>query len=83
MPSYSVVEAKNTLPRLIDRALAGEKIAITRHGKVVAEVRGVVPFDREAWLRSIQELSTMRQRTPPLQVGAAELLRAMYDESPW
>ena len=34
---YSVAEAKNTLPKLIDRALQGEEVVITRHRKPVAE----------------------------------------------
>ena len=37
--SYSVAEAKNTLPKLIDGALQGEEVVITRHGKPVAELR--------------------------------------------
>jgi len=39
--SYSVAEAKNTLPKLIDGALQGEEVVITRHGKPVAELRSV------------------------------------------
>ena len=39
MPTYSVAEAKNRLPSLIDRALEGEEVIITRHGKPVAELR--------------------------------------------
>ena len=33
MTAYSVAEAKNTLPKLIHRALEGEEVIITRHGK--------------------------------------------------
>ena len=43
MTAYSVAEAKNTLPKLIDRALHGEEVVITRHGKPVAELRSVRP----------------------------------------
>jgi len=39
MTNYSVADAKNTLPKLIDRALDGEEVVITRHGKAVAELR--------------------------------------------
>jgi prevent-host-death family protein len=39
--AYSVAEAKNTLPKLVDRALQGEEVIITRHGKPVAELRSV------------------------------------------
>jgi prevent-host-death family protein len=31
--THSVADAKNPLPELIDRALEGEDIVITRHGR--------------------------------------------------
>ena len=57
MPVYGVAEAKNTLPKLIDRALQGEEVVITRHGKPVAELRPVQqrptpPRGTLEWLRS-------------------------------
>jgi prevent-host-death family protein len=33
MSTYSVADAKANLPRLIDRAMQGEEVVITRHGK--------------------------------------------------
>jgi prevent-host-death family protein len=39
MSEYSVANAKTHLPRLIDRAIDGEAVVITRHGKPVAELR--------------------------------------------
>ena len=41
MSKHSVADAKNNLPELIDRALAGEDVTITRHGRPVAELRPV------------------------------------------
>lgn len=41
MTTYSVAEAKNNLSELIDRALNGEGVTITRHGKPVIEFRPV------------------------------------------
>jgi prevent-host-death family protein len=35
MGKHSVVEAKNRLSKLIDRALKGEDVVITRHGQPV------------------------------------------------
>jgi prevent-host-death family protein len=35
MASYSVTEAKRHFSRLIDRALAGEEVVITRRGRPV------------------------------------------------
>ena len=43
VPAYSVVEAKNTLPKLIHRALQGEEVVITRHGKPVARLVPTAP----------------------------------------
>jgi prevent-host-death family protein len=39
MTSYSIPKAEDNLSKLIDEALAGEEVTITRHGKVGAEVR--------------------------------------------
>lgn len=38
MPHYSVAEAKNNLPKLLDRMLAGEEVVITRRGKPIARL---------------------------------------------
>jgi prevent-host-death family protein len=43
MPSYSVAEARNNLSRLIDEALSGEAVTITRHGQAVAELKPTKP----------------------------------------
>jgi prevent-host-death family protein len=39
MSTYSVADAKAGLPRLIDKAMAGEEVIITRHGKPTVELR--------------------------------------------
>lgn len=41
MANYSVADAKNNLSELIDRALKGEGVLITRHGKPVVEFKPV------------------------------------------
>jgi len=41
MGTHSVAEAKNRLPELIDRALKGEDVVITRHGRPVAELKPI------------------------------------------
>jgi prevent-host-death family protein len=43
MASYSVAEAKDNLPKLLDRALAGEEVTITRRGKPIARLVADVP----------------------------------------
>ncbi|MDP1616384.1 type II toxin-antitoxin system Phd/YefM family antitoxin [Phenylobacterium sp.] len=79
MSTYSVADAKNGLPRLIDLALEGEEIVITRHGKPVAELRAIrqVPMAPGAdldWLRA-------RRLTPAgPALSSVELLREMYED---
>jgi prevent-host-death family protein len=43
MASYSVAEAKDNLPKLLDRALAGEEVTITRRGRPIAKLVADVP----------------------------------------
>ncbi|HEY1750168.1 MAG TPA: type II toxin-antitoxin system Phd/YefM family antitoxin [Caulobacteraceae bacterium] len=56
MASHSVAEAKNHLSRLIDRALEGEEVVITRHGapmvvlKAVVRAAGPVTDEELDWL---------------------------------
>jgi len=56
MTQHSVAEAKNQLSYLIDRALAGEDVVITRHGHPVVELKAIRPpvrpltQDDLAWL---------------------------------
>jgi prevent-host-death family protein len=38
MTEYSVAQAKNNLPKLLDRALAGEEVTITRRGRPIASL---------------------------------------------
>ena len=55
MARYSVAEAKNNLPKLLDKALAGEEVTITRRGepivKLVPERAIGKPLDVE-WLKA-------------------------------
>lgn len=43
MTHYSVAEAKNNLPRLLDRMLAGEDVVITRRGKPIGRLTPAKP----------------------------------------
>jgi prevent-host-death family protein len=80
MSTYSVAEAKNKLPQLINRALAGEGVVITRHGRPVVELKPVKanpgPMTEAdwAWLDA--------NRVPRLdpERDAVELVREMRDE---
>jgi prevent-host-death family protein len=78
MTTYSVAEAKNTLPKLIDRALHGEEVVITRHGKPVAELKPLrrqppAPAGTYAWLRS------RRDARPGVGLTSVEILGLLYE----
>ena len=79
MAAYSVAEAKNTLPRLLDKAIGGEKVIITRHGKPVAEIRSLPTLTAEDRKARLLEIASRRLARPPLGMTSVELLNAMYD----
>jgi len=76
--AYSVAEAKNTLPKLIDRALRGEEVVITRHGKPVVELR---PTSRQAAPgKGTHEWLWARTRARPgVGLTSVEILDLMYE----
>lgn len=80
MSTYSVAEAKSGLPSLINRAMAGEEVIITRHGKPVAELRPAAapsaanPRAFYEWLESRR----LKPKGPP--ITSVELLNQIYDE---
>ncbi len=46
MSTYSVAEAKSRLSELIERAMGGEPVVITRHGRPVVELKAVAQQGR-------------------------------------
>lgn len=81
MARYGVAEAKDGLPGLIDKALAGEQVVITRHGRPVVELRALesenARLDRQ---EALERLAELRASLPPLDRTAAEIVREMRDE---
>ncbi|HEY1934592.1 MAG TPA: type II toxin-antitoxin system Phd/YefM family antitoxin [Acetobacteraceae bacterium] len=71
MSTYSVAEAKNNLPRLIDQALRGEHVVVTRHGHPVVELRPVQPAGRPMTEADVAWLDAHRvgKVTPALDAG--------------
>ena len=78
MTHYSVAEAKNNLPKLLDRMLAGEEVVITRRGRPIArlapEEAPVIgfPLDLE-WL----DANRVKPASGPINTaaGVAEMRR--------
>jgi antitoxin (DNA-binding transcriptional repressor) of toxin-antitoxin stability system len=80
MSQHSVVEAKNQLSSLIDRALKGEDVVITRHGTPVVELKAVRPAGRRMTQADFDWLDSVRIDPGPDYPGAVALLRQMRDE---
>lgn len=79
MGTHSVAEAKDRLPELIDRALEGESVVITRHGHPVVELRAIPAHPRPITDADLDCLAA--QRTGPLgSVDAVTLVSEMRDE---
>lgn len=80
MGRHSVVEAKNQLSELIDRALKGEAVVITRHGRPVIELKPISGTAKPITPEAIAWLDERRvgRRVPP--EDAATLVRRMRDE---
>jgi prevent-host-death family protein len=81
MTAYSVADAKNNLSELIDRALKGEGVVITRHGAPVVELRPVAGPVRTVTQADLDWLAAHRlqPKRPPSQEGG-ELVSTMRDE---
>ena len=83
MPTYSVAEAKNNLPKLLDKAIAGEEVTITRRGKPIARIvpdrPAVTGLDRPKSPNDVEWIRRHRV-TPKVEVDAAELVRKMRDD---
>ncbi|MEQ1865023.1 MAG: type II toxin-antitoxin system prevent-host-death family antitoxin [Micropepsaceae bacterium] len=82
MSTHSVAEAEGHLSELIDRALSGEGVVITRHGKPVVELRpvGIEKAPRRMSDADIEWLDRRRVGTKVPSVDAGELVSAMRDE---
>jgi prevent-host-death family protein len=81
MSTFSVADAKNSLSELIDRAVKGEGVVITRHGVPVVELR---PVQQVAGPMMDVDLAWLdaRRVTPVTQVSddAGALVSKMRDE---
>ena len=76
MNDVALFDAKNRLSELINRVEAGEEIAITRRGKVVARL--VPPAPDEASQRARDAIATLRASRKGVSLGrlsSRELIR--------
>ena len=78
MTKYSVADAKNALPKLIDRALAGDEVVITRHGKPVVELKPAQP-QPAASTATYAWLTARRRERPGVSMTSVEILDRLYE----
>ena len=80
MASYSVAQAKTHLSKLIDEALAGEPVTITRHGKAAVELRAAEPQRlRRPSAELIEAIAARAKLRPSLGEPGVDIIRRMRD----
>ena len=80
MTTYSVADAKAGLPRLIDQALEGEEVVISRHGRPVAELRRLQPEMRLGGLATYEWLRRRRADRALVAVSSVDLLNELSED---
>ncbi len=79
MQEHSVADAKTHLSALIDKALAGESVVITRHGRPVVALRPLQPPAKSVTTADIDWLASCRAGPAP-GLDAGQLLSLMRDD---
>jgi len=80
MTSHSVADARNHLSQLIDRALKGEEVVITRHGHPVIELKPVRKQARPVTPADLDWLAARRVGKRPMKEDAGTFVSRMRDE---
>jgi prevent-host-death family protein len=81
MGTHSVAEAKNRLPELIDRALKGEGVVITRHGRPVVELKPIPEPARAVSPDALDWLAARRVGATRAKEDAGAFVSRMRDET--
>jgi prevent-host-death family protein len=80
MGKHSIAEARDNLSKLIDRALEGEDVVLTRHGQPVVTLKPVKPTPGPLTRESLEWLRAIRVKPKRITEDAATLVRRMRDE---
>jgi antitoxin (DNA-binding transcriptional repressor) of toxin-antitoxin stability system len=82
MDRFSVpAEDEESLHDLVDRALAGDEVVITRGGKPIAELRPIHDAgDAEPPAGSLEWLRKRAMARPAVNIKSVDLLNEMYEE---
>jgi prevent-host-death family protein len=81
MSTYSVAEAKDKLSELIDRALEGEGVVITHHGRPMVELKPIAEPVRAVSAADLDWLATQRVGRTPAGQNSGILVERMRDEN--
>ena len=83
MARYSVANTKDHLSALIDKALAGEEVVITRHGKPTIEFKAVAGISPSTSSKAdwMERLRLLRESLPTAKISAVDLVRMDREES--
>jgi antitoxin (DNA-binding transcriptional repressor) of toxin-antitoxin stability system len=79
MPHYSVATSKDKLSSLIDKALAGEEVVITRHGKPTVSLK-IVAAEAPSRERDTSWYLAELAKLPPVVNGGKTLMQRIRDE---
>ncbi len=82
MAIYPLAQAKDQLSRLIDEALRGEIVTITRHGKPVVTLSPSAPAPKPLTVQYLREMRRRAQGRPSLGADSVTLVRETRDEEP-
>lgn len=80
MSTHSVAEASRDLPQLIDRALNGESVVISRDGQPVAELRPIPPPPRPVTQADLAWIDAHRVGKIQAGLDATTEVRLLRDE---
>jgi len=80
MSSHSIVEAKNRLSDLIDRAMGGESVVITRHGHPVAEIKPIQSRGRPMTAEDVERMRAARVSLLKPDDDPRHIVERMRDE---
>jgi prevent-host-death family protein len=82
MGAYSLAQAKDQLSRLIDEALRGEVVTITRSDKAVVALTPVAIATLPLTKDDIDEMRRRAEARPRLGADSVTLVRDMRDAEP-
>lgn len=80
MSVHGIAEAKTQLSRLIDRALEGDTVVITRHGAPVAELKACARRPQAMTKNVLDWLDRVRVTPTPGALRGANVVAVMRDE---